>query len=200
MARGVTPKQEARILRRRIDQINKLKVTALNKTLNQLKKMVITEHLSGPTTPSSVRKQSGTLSKSIVITKAALATGRFGRTVASATFTFTDPKAKVHIGKRGKRTKIRPVHGQFLAIPTSYARTKSGVPLGGPLNPRWGRTFVANDIIFGTKGRGKTALPLFTLRDEVVVPQRVDIKIDIVRPGEVIYKNHIEAGLDKVFK
>lgn len=203
--RPLTPKQYARVLRTRIKRIDKLKLTAMDKTVRELRKRVITRHLSGPTTAHSVRKQSGTLIKSIITTKATLSKGFFrgifgGSDSAVATFTFQDPKAHVHIGKRGRRTKIRPVRGTFLAIPTSFARNKSGVPQGGPLSGKWKNTFVAGDIIFGSKSRGRKVLPLFTLRDEVIVPQRVDIKLDIVRPGEVIYMRHIRAGLDRILK
>lgn len=194
MASEVSPQQEARILRRRIREVQKLRLSALSLTLKELRKHVIDRHLSGPTTPTSVRKQSGKLSRSIRLSKPSVSAGQ-----AVATFTFTDPKAKVHIGKRGRKTRIKPVRSQFLAIPTRYARRKSGEPFGGTSDPRWGSTYVFQNTIFGTKGRGRKTLPLFTLREQVVVPQRVDINIDIVKPGELIYKRHIEAGLKKVF-
>ena len=188
-------------MKSRLKRVDKLKLTALNATLILLKRKVISQHLSGPTGPTSVRRQSGTLKKSIQTTKATLKRGRFGGgSRAVAIFRFNTEYAGVHIGKRGKRTKIRPKRGQFLAIPTKFARAASGKPLGGPRDPRWGRTFVAHDIIWGTRAGTKRPRPLFVLRDSVIVPQRVDIKQDIVKPGQKIYRQKIEAGLRRIFQ
>jgi hypothetical protein len=60
---------------------------------------------------------------------------------------------------------IRPVNAQKLAVPLSAALTASGVaafPDG---------TFVAKDIIFGKVGRVEI-VPLFVLKDQVVIPKR----------------------------
>ena len=189
-------------MKRRLKQIDKLKVTALNKTLIELKRKVISEHLKGPTATKSVRRQSGNLIKSIHISKARLKRGffGFGASRAVATFRFTSEYAGIHIGKRGKRTKIRPKRSQFLAIPTKFARSASGKPLGSPRDPRWGRTFVAHDIIWGTRAGTKRPRPLFVLRDSVIVPQRIDIKKDIVKPGQAIYKRKISEGLKRILK
>jgi hypothetical protein len=202
LGRRVTPKQEAKRLRSRLKRIDKLKVTALNATLVLLKRKVISEHLSGPTGVNSVRRQSGKLKKSIQTSKARLERGRFGlgATRAVAIFRFNSEYAGVHIGKRGRRTKIRPKRAQFLAIPTKFARSSTGRPLGSPRDPRWGRTFVAHDIIWGTRAGTKNPRPLFVLRDSVIVPQRVDIKKDIVKPGQAIYKRKIEEGLQRILK
>lgn len=188
-------------MRSRLKQIDKLKVTALNKTLILLKRKVITEHLSGPTGSSTVRRQSGKLKKSIQISKATLQRGRFGGSSrAVAIFRFNSEYAGIHIGKRGSRTKIRPKRAKFLAIPTKFARSSTGRPLGSPRDPRWGRTFVAHDIIWGTPKGRKNPRPLFVLRDSVIVPQRIDIKKDIVKPGQEIYKQKIREGLARILK
>lgn len=185
----------------RLKKINRLKVSALNATLILLKRLVITKHLSGPTGSSSVRRQSGKLKKSITTTKAVLQRGRFGGgTKAVAIFRFNSEYAGIHIGKRGRRTKIRPVRAQFLAIPTKFARSSSGRPLGPPRDPRWGRTFVAHDIIWGTRAGTKKPRPLFVLRDSVIVPQRIDVKKDIVKPGRAIYRRKIEEGLQRILQ
>jgi len=201
LARRLTPRQEAKLMRSRLKRIDTLKVAALNQTLVLLKRKVISQHLSGPTGSKSVRRQSGNLKKSITTSKAKLVRGRFGGSSrAVAIFRFNSEYAGVHIGKRGKRTKIRPKRSQFLAIPTKFARASNGRPLGSPRDPRWGRTFVAHDIIWGTRAGTKKPRPLFVLRDSVIVPQRVDIKKDIVKPDQAIYRRKIEEGLRRIFK
>jgi hypothetical protein len=201
LAKRVTPRQEAAIFRKRLKQIDKLKVSALNKTTALLKRKVIAQHLRGPTGVSSVRRQSGRLIKSLQISKAKLERRRFlGGSRAVAIFRFNSEYAGVHIGKRGKRKKIRPKSAQFLAIPTKFARSSSGRPLGSPRDPRWGRTFVAHDIIWGTRAGTKRPRPLFVLRDSVIVPQRIDVKKDIVKPGQAIYRQKIEEGLRRILK
>ena len=196
-----TPKQEARLIKSRKLRIRKLQVTALDATLRELKRIVITQHLKGPTGGSSVRRQSGELIKSIVVGKARLEGGRFfGGKRAVAIFRFTSKYAGIHIGKRGKSTTIRPKRAKFLAIPTKFARAKNGRPLGPPRDPRWGKTFVRNNTIFGTRAGTKSPRPLFALRKSVVVPQRVSIKTDIVKPGQAIYNQKIAAGLARIFR
>jgi hypothetical protein len=201
LGKRVTPRQEVKILKSRLKRIDKLKLTALNATLVLLKRKVLKEHLSGPTGATTVRRQSGKLKKSITTSKAVLKRGRFGgASRAVAIFRFNSEYAGIHIGKRGKRTKIRPKRGQFLAIPTKFARAANGRPLGGPRDSRWGRTFVAHDIIWGTRSGTKSPRPLFVLRESVIVPQRIDIKKDIVKPGQAIYRRKIEEGLRKILK
>jgi hypothetical protein len=196
-----TPKQEARLLKTRKKRILKLQVTALDATLKILKRKVINEHLKGPTGAKTIRRQSGELIKSIQLGKARLERGRFlGGSRAVAIFRFNSKYAGIHIGKRGTRTKIRPKRAQFLAIPTKFARARNGRPLGPPRDPRWGRTFVAHDIIWGTRAGTKSPRPLFVLRDSVIVPRRVDVKKDIVKPGQAIYKRKIEEGLARILR
>ena len=165
-----------------------------------LKRKVIAEHLKGPTGLTSVRRQSGNLIKSIQLGKAHLERSRFRGNRAVAIFRFNSEYAGIHIGKRGTRTKIRPKRAQFLAIPTKFARSRTGRPLGPPRDPRWGRTFVAHDIIWGTRAGTKNPRPLFVLRDSVIVPRRVDVKKDIVKPGQEIYKRKIEEGLARILR
>lgn len=196
MAR-VTPLQMVRKLQARRKRLQQLMVTALNKTLPLLKQRLIKTNLSAkPTATShSIRRQSGKLQKSVTFSKATPAKG-----FSVATFTISASYAKVHIGNKFTgRTVIRP-RGKFLAIPTRFARKKSGEPIAGPRDPRWGRTFVANDIIFGTLGKNKSVKPLFTLRTSVVVPQRVSVKRDIVKPAQQIYEQKIREGLPKALR
>jgi hypothetical protein len=185
-------------MRKRQEKLKQLLVTALDKTLPQLKAQVQRKNLSGPTGSTSVRKQSGKLRKNISFTKAVPKKTLFGKDSAQAQFKFETKYAKVHIGKKGKKTTIRPKRSRFLAIPTRFARRSSGVPLGGPRDPRWGNTKVINKIIFGQTGKtARTFKPLFVLREKVVVPVRVDVKTQIVKVGEAIYKREIKARLGR---
>lgn len=198
MARPRTPRQEARVIRNRKKRIKKLQVTALDKTLIELKSLVIRRHLKGPTSATTIRRQSGELIKSIQLGKAVAGRGRKGGAVA--VFKFTSKYAKIHIGKRGRSTTIRPRRAKMLAIPTKFARARNGRPLGPPRDPRWGQTFVKNNTIFGIRAGTKRPRPLFQLRKSVVVPQRVDVKQDIVQPGQTIYRRKIEEGLRRILK
>lgn len=200
MGRQFTPEQYARTLRSQASRMLQLQVTALNRTLIALKQQVIRDNLSGPTGNSSVRKQSAKLSRSIITSKASLGRGRLGATVAVATFRFDSEYAGIHIGKKGASTTLRAKRSKFLAIPTKYARSATGRPLGSPRDPRWGRTFASNGIIWGAQAGSRNPRPLFVLRKSVVVPQRIDFIQNIVKPGQAIYKRLIEAGLKRIFK
>ena len=109
--------------------------------------------------------------------------------------------AVVHIGPRGSTFTIRPKSKQFLAIPTDFAKTASGVAKGAPRDPIWGPTFIAKGIIFGYVGGQKAApegvrqrraagetmtkqqiIPLFILKSQVVVPRRIDMQLDVLDP------------------
>ena len=178
----------------------------MNQTLPAIKRVVQQRHLSGPTGDHSVRRQSGALKKSISFTRARLETSSAGGSSAVATFSISAPHAKIHIGKRGNRTVITPRRTRFLAIPTRFARKKNGVPIAGPSDPRWGSTFVidskstpGNKIIMGRTGKtARSIRPLFTLARRVVVPQRIDIKRDIVQPAQQIFSSKLRQGLAKI--
>ena len=203
MARGVTPRQEAKILERRMGRLKSLLVNAMDRTLVMTKQRVIERHLSAKRKKAAraVRKQSGNLQRSITTTKAT----RGANTTAVATFTISSKYAKVHIGKRGARTRIT-ARGNNLAIPTKFARAASGEPLGiGPRDPRYNIKFTAitrkgSKVMFGTRGGSDKILPLFTLRKSVVVPVRVDINQDIVRPAQALYKRLVKAGIGKALR
>ncbi len=202
LARIVTPRQEAKILERRLGRLNSLLVNAMDRTLVATKARVIAKHLNAKQTGvRSVRKQSGKLQKSIVTTKAV----RGPNTTAVATFTISSKYAKVHIGKHGAVTRIT-ARGNNLAIPTKFARRASGEPLGsGPRDPRFSMKFTAitrkgSKVMFGTKGGGGKILPLFTLRKSVLVPTRVDINRDIVKPAQAMYMRLVREGLGKALR
>ena len=93
-----------------------------------------------------------------------------------------------------------------LAIPTKFARLASGEPLGtGPRDPRYDIKFTAitrkgSKVMFGTRSGSKKILPLFTLIKSVIVPTRVDINKDIVKPAQAMYKRLVTAGLGKALR
>lgn len=202
MAR-VTPRQEAKLLLRRMGRLKSLLVNAMDRTLTQTKQRVIAKHLNAKKKKAtkSVRKQSGKLQKSILTTKAT----QGPNSTAVASFTISSRYAGVHIGKRGSSTRITGRRGN-LAIPTKFARSSSGVPLGtGPKDPRFNIKFVAktrtgSKVLFGTRGGGGKTLPLFTLVKSVVVPVRVDINQDIVLPAQRLYKRLVKEGLGKALR
>jgi hypothetical protein len=97
--------------------------------------------------------------------------------------------ASTHVAQnRRRKQRIRGRRGK-LAIPTDFARSASGVPVAPPRDPRWAPTKVVQNIIFGQLGGQE--VPLFVLKDSVVVPQRISIVRDIIRPGEDILKEQI---------
>jgi len=185
--------QFVRELDKKREALDRLKIRAMNTTMKDLRQRLIARHFSGPTTPTSIRRQSGALIRSIIIGRALIDTSG-----VSALLSFTNPHASIHIGKRGRGTRISPVRADHLAIPTSFARNAQQVPLGGPFSSKWMKTFVAGKTIFGRRRGDPTVRPLFTLRDSVIVPQRIDIQLDILNPAQEIYTQHLEAGLEKV--
>jgi hypothetical protein len=180
--------------------LKKALVTALNRTLPQLKRSVQTKNLSGPTKKGSVRKQSGKLRGSITFTKARAKTTDLGSSTAIAEFRFTSLYARTHIGKRGRKLTIRPKRARHLAIPTRFARKGTGEPIGsGPRDPRWGDTFVARDIIFGRTGKtARSIRPLFILKKKVVVPVRIDVGRNIVKVGQAIFNKEIRQQMERI--
>jgi hypothetical protein len=203
LARGVTPRQEAKILDKRMRRLKGLLVSTMDRTLTATKQRVIQKNLSATRrkAKTAVRKQSGKLQRSVITTKAV----RGPNFTAVASFTISSKYAKVHIGKRGAVTRIR-ARGNNLAIPTRFARQPSGEPLGiGPRDPRFNMKFTAitrkgSKVMFGTKSGGSQVLPLFTLVKSVVVPIRVDINKDIVRPAQALYKRLVQQGIRRALR
>jgi hypothetical protein len=173
--------------------VQRVLLTALNRTTVILKRQVIKTHFSNVNSPGprAVRKQSGKLQRSIRISQAVPE----NRGV-TANMTIGTVYAKVHVArnKRGK-TRITARRGK-LAIPTRFARNASGVPIAPPRDPRWKPTHIVNNIIFGQAG-GKS-VPLFVLKKSVVVPQRISIAQDIVKPAQRIFKQQILREIKKI--
>lgn len=174
-------------------------VKSMNVALPQLKKHLLKNHLNGPLGPSSVRQRSGKLRKSVQITKATAGVSDTGSSAAVATLKINAPYAKIHIGNKPHKTTIRAKPGKKMAIPTKFAvRGKRGRPIAGPNDPRWGKTFIRNNTIYGRTGKtARSIKPLFNLRDSVVVPVRVDIQQDIVQVGQRFFLQEVQQRLKK---
>jgi len=113
--------------------------------------------------------------------------------------------ARTHIGRRGKKTVIRPKNSRYLTIPLDAAKTKAGVARGSARSGVFGDTFVmkskkGNLLIMGKRRfqKGKNAgethgnlVPLFVLKKSVTVRARVDPskRVKLIRrliPREII--------------
>jgi hypothetical protein len=165
---------------------------AVDRTTRILRKQVVTKHFTTGPRPKSVKKQSGKLQKSIRFSKSK-PVGRLGVT---ADFTIGTRYATTHVARRNRgKTRITGKRG-LLAIPTDFARTPAGVPIAPPRDPRWAPTAVIGNIIFGRLGSSK--VPLFVLKKSVVVPQRVSVFRDIIKPGEAILKQQIQLETKKI--
>ncbi len=102
--------------------------------------------------------------------------------------------AVVHFGPKGSAYTIRPTNKQFLTVPFpgGGALTGAGVARGhmegGPPWTFLGMpTFIHNGIIFGVTTIGQKKgqsdiVPLFILKNQVIVPRRIDMQEDILDP------------------
>ena len=168
-----------------IAQLEGRMLKVVNRHSAKLVSVTLSEHLSGPTSSSSVSRRTKGLAGSV----RPLAGSVSGNTVSGG-MAIGQKYAGVHIGPRGTSVTITPKSKRFLAIPLQAAKTAGGVARGGPLSGIWGPTFIAKGIIFGysggTKGSTrKSPIPLFVLKRSVVVPRRVDPNKDLlakVRP------------------
>lgn len=143
------------------------------------------QDLSGPTSRKTVSARTGRLRREIKAKRATVVGNSITAGVTAGT-----AYAGVHIGKRGKRTTIRPKNVKYLTIPLDAAKTKAGVARGGARSGVFGETFVmkskaGNLLIMGkrVRQRGKSAgqtfgdvTPLFVLKKKVVVTARVDTR------------------------
>lgn len=142
-----------------------------------------TEDLSGPTTKRSVSARSGKLRANLKAKRAHVVAGSIVAGVNAGT-----AYAGVHIGKRGRKTTIRPKNARYLTIPLEAAKTKAGVARGSARSGMFGDTFImksksGNLLIMGKRRYQKGAkagqthgnlAPLFVLKKRVVVRARVD--------------------------
>ncbi len=187
-----TPVGFAKELERRGKKLDDVLIKAMNRTTVILRKQVIKKHFSNVSKPTAraVRKQSGSLQKSIVFSRAKSVGG-----IVSANLQIKSPYGGVHVA-RDVKGKTRIQGRPFLAIPTRFARNAAGVPIAPPLDARWKPTRIANGIIFGSLGG--VQVPLFTLRRSVIVPQRVSMQTDVIVPGKRIYIQQLSQEIKKV--
>jgi hypothetical protein len=179
-------------LNRRLAKLPKAELARAKRIIDinarALQRYVRTERMTGGTTSSRLRVRTGRLRASVVPLKTGVTeTGVEGGIAIGTVY------SRVHVGKAGQRTIIKPKRKKYLTIPLPAAETKAGVLRGPALSATWGDTFIAkskkgNLIIFGKrrymKGKRqgelrKQVLPLFLLVKQVSVPSRID-------PAEVL--------------
>lgn len=187
-----TPEGFAKELERRGEKLTDVLIKAMNRTTVILRKQVINKHFSNVNRPTAraVRKQSGSLQKAIVFSRAKSEGG-----IVSASLQIKSRYGAVHVARDVKGT-TRIQGRPFLAIPTRFARNAAGVPIAPPRDPRWKPTHIANGIIFGNFHG--VQVPLFTLKRSVVVPQRVSMQTDVIVPGKRIYIQQLSQEIKKV--
>lgn len=193
MAR-LTVEQFIRKLGRQKRVTQEILTTAINRTTRILRKRVVEKHFSNnPRSPGSrsVSSNSGKLQKSIRFSKAQPVSGG-----SAANMTIGTKYATTHVALNRRRKKRITAKRGMLAIPTDFARTARGVPIAPPLDPRWAPTKIVKNVIFGHVG--SQVVPLFVLKKSVVVPQRISVARDIVKPGEDILKEQIRRETDKI--
>jgi hypothetical protein len=181
---------------------NLLEIVTRNLTQGaELLKSKMKESYSGGTrtAPGSLAEISGKLIRSVRVVPPQVTTDTVKGNIAVGDH--STPYAGVLIGSpRGKETEITPKNAKALAIPTKFARTSKGVPRGGPLDPMWGITFIANNMIFGyqrgTSRQYAKPVPLFILKKSVVVKTKIDLKEDVLN----IIIPQIRTEVRKLFK
>lgn len=97
---------------------------------------------------------------------------------------FGAKSAPVHVGERGKRTKIRPVTAKYLAIPIAHALAPSGAArFGSPRNvPGLSLIESKKGNLLLVRSVGGAIEPYFVLKKEVEIPARI-------HPSEILSKN-----------
>ena len=173
-----------------IKGIDNLKKGVVRNLLNLTRKylrmgadILKTRHMSG-TSPTSVATMTGKLKRSVKVIEPEISGDKItgGISIGDS----STPYARVHVGSpRGKTTTIKASPGKALAIPTKFAKTARGVPRGKPLDPIWGITFIAQNMIWGYKRGTKREYvqpkPLFILTQVVRQRTRIDPKEDVVK-------------------
>jgi hypothetical protein len=186
---------------------------ALNNTTKKVEAKLLRQHLAGPTGDHSLSKRTGALGRSIR-TAPAQAEG----TMVSSKITAGVNYARIHF--TGGTIKAKK---KFLTIPTDFAKTNAGVAKGRMIKEgnTWTflgmPTFIAKGIIFGkvggALGRSEglrqrraagekmskgTIIPLFTLKNSVVIKRRIDPKVDILQWAKPVLTEELKkAGLVK---
>ena len=151
-------------------KINLITPAVMNAAVREISLVTImlVGHIKSVTLPKSgLERRTGALSRSIVPGKVERgAASVTGRVLAGQGL----PYARIH--EYGG--EIKPVHGQFLAIPLDAVKTQAGVARFGPRQAEsqgW-KTFFAGGAIMGKQPGDAEATPLFALKRSVTMPAR----------------------------
>lgn len=174
MARDAVRVFESKLQGLSLQLKNALGIAAL-----KLRKRIQDKNLSGRgrSKIGRISERSGNLKNSVIVVDPPDAGDEIQKDIR-----ITARYASVHIGQLGQETRIT-ARGKALTIPTRFAKDSRGVPLGPADSGRFRDTVVRNGKIFGQVSGQSGEVPLFTLKNSVVVPVRVDIQQHILRPA-----------------
>lgn len=188
-------------------------IQAVTRTAKKVEAKLLRQHMSGHS-DSSLGKRTGAAARSL---KADPATAK--GTVVTSKITGGVNYLRIHF--TGGIIKAKK---KFLTIPTDFAKTNAGVAKGRMVKEgnTWTflgmPTFIAKGVIFGKVGgsnarsegiRQRRAagekvgkgqiIPLFILKNSVVIKRRIDPKVDIVDWARPVLTQELKkAGLLKV--
>lgn len=162
----------------------------LNRGAVGLAKRIQNKHLSGSQTGSNrLAERTGRLKDSVrVIQSNTSGTPRSYVVIGS-------PYASVHFGIKGEETIIRPKSKKALTIPTEFAKDGRGATIGSAQSGKFKNTFIIHGNIIGQRPGDSRFLPLFTLKNQVRIPVRVDIQDDLLRPTQVYLERQLAIML-----
>lgn len=161
----------------------------------RLWRITVQQHMAGPTSSTSVSKRTGTLARGVSAEEPKSIGG-----VITGGIKIASKYARTHIGPKGSSVIIKPKTKQFLAIPLQAAKTAAGVARGGPRSGIFGPTFIAKGIIFGYSGGTKKStgghiIPLFVLKKQVIIPRRIDPRLDLLKKIEKGFKEDLKQAI-----
>lgn len=173
-------------------------IRVVKKHSARLWRITLQQHMAGPTSGSSVSKRTGDLARST----RAEEPKRSGSVITGG-IRIASKYGRVHIGPKGSKVTIRPKNAKFLAIPLAAAKTAAGVARGGPRSGIWGPTFIAKGIIFGYSGgtkksTGAKPIPLFVLKNQVIIPRRIDPRLDLLMKVKQGFKDDLKQVMKGV--
>jgi hypothetical protein len=185
-------------------------IQAVSRTAKKVEEKLLRQHMAGAS-DHSLAKRTGTAARSL---KAEPATAQ--GTIVTSKITSGVGYLRIHFtGGTIKATK------KFLTIPTDFAKTNAGVAKGRMIKEgnTWTflgmPTFIAKGIIFGKVGGALrrsegirqrrtagekmaqgTIIPLFILKNSVVIKRRIDPQVDIVQWAKPVLTEELKkAGL-----
>lgn len=174
------------VISRKLKRINQEISRILRAGSRDIQKRILSKHLGGSkTTATRLRSHTGRLERSVVVKDTIVNND----TIVSQVL-IEAPYASVHFGKKGEITTVKPKSAKALAIPTRYNEDAKGVRLGEPIkgtgsvrhSSAFKNTFIVNGSIVGQIGSGGPFVPLFTLKNQVKIPVRIDIQNHLIRP------------------